>query len=1233
MTDPNNDIKRAKDFQGPPQVTGMRAYRYQQTYTSFWDEVLLENKSTCSSSSSKEMDVVADASSLSTKQRKDSLDGSEHKEEEIMSRSPVAKSVSEKPSQIKAILRAQALLEAHAMLKHKEASNPDTPLGKGPCQDVNLSNVTAETETTDAEEESESLDVPEDEKLDALLASEEPTGSSPEDGILSPQGSACKNNIVVPVKWKDPPARFAKPSAEESTPERNKNNDVMEVHSSVSDATEDKAGICGTKKIEPKVDEFQDYHNSLENAEETPPAQAADLGDRPEDKVSFPKPEEQPRLVDEATSLDQENVNSMEKAPNDELSKLEELNSQTTFEDDIQAANNAQDETTDSDLAVNGRKVRGQAVASSDEGPFSTSIDFKPDTYTAEVDGYEGDSDMDFIVDETVAEDNSKISPEAIDTTGRQTGASIIDAAEENDEYKIADSKWEEPAEPAKRATEQIVSPNAALSSPTNDSTQQRPSSLTSMPYDKTLMLAKLNKSPEGTSSKLVADLVAQVVAKAAKQELENRRKREAKTPREGADLANDHFSEFYDNLAGKEDPEELARAQAKILSQAEALAKAQAYLQAQAKALEQARQQVEARRSASSSAIQSPVSQEYSSTLDLGILAPPSPMSASASSRPSPFQTPQQRSPKAPSDLQAPAASPFTPLRSNTGRNFPQSPKAVELKQRVRRHTEWLQKAKADAEAKAREFVEIAQKEAAARKQARMEARAKAEKEAKARAKAEAEAKMRAKAQVDESAFAETQAKVQAQMQAEQEAKARAKMEVEEKLQRKALADAQVLALAEEEAKAEAKIRTKAEQSFKEDLSKNLSAAQRNARATKDSDSQQGLGSVRSDTPCRHGTKALMEAPPKFIPFGKSKADEEDNFIALYLQVPGVVHVSELKVELEDGVLYITRGIMAKGTEGVQKFTRSFPFEEQILDTSRIVAKLIPAGQTVDGASVLKFTLPKMPTSLQIPLQVVDRAINTTQVEEEKKQEEEDSQEALALDTFGGDASVVRFPTDEVASTLFSPMEVPHDEKTAHSPVATPRAPTSNNNLGTFEEQNEAEIEDATANDIATDISSDGYRILKVYVPKNLSAKNVSLIYRDNTIRITGREDDGHVSFHPSLPIDSEQTDVRKLESTFDPFQRLLVIRAPLREAKEGQAKMEARRIRVTRMEDAEGCVISLFGDDCSLSTAGSEQQQRRARKLKILSKLPGVKTCKAATKFIQCRKKKQNQQTQILW
>ena len=89
-------------------------------------------------------------------------------------------------------------------------------------------------------------------------------------------------------------------------------------------------------------------------------------------------------------------------------------------------------------------------------------------------------------------------------------------------------------------------------------------------------------------------------------------------------------------------------------------------------------------------------------------------------------------------------------------------------------------------------------------------------------------------------------------------------------------------------------------------------------------------------------------------------------------MDVVGVVHVSEVKVELEDGVLYISRGIVLPKV-GLQKYTRSFPFEENLLDTSKIAVTLVPANATADGVSVLKFALPKIQSTWNVPLTLKD--------------------------------------------------------------------------------------------------------------------------------------------------------------------------------------------------------------------------------------------------------------------
>lgn len=572
--------------------------------------------------------------------------------------------------------------------------------------------------------------------------------------------------------------------------------------------------------------------------------------------------------------------------------------------------------------------------------------------------------------------------------------------------------------------------------------------------------------------------------------------------------------------------------------------------------------------------------------------------------------------------------------------------------------------KAEADAkyfaECKARRTAQVKARKEAMEKTKEEEATAKIEadrqrklreiatEEDRVRRLAEAEEKIRLKAETDAKWLAECKARRIEQVQLRQEAlekakvsneqqserakketerqqkiqemaAAQAKADAEHKMRLKAEADAKWLedhharkireaedriqALAE--AKAEAKVRAKALALAEQNYAK--SSPPRNKGILSPSHLMKGAQSFAA------AKKLLLEQPNEFVPFGKSKGEEVDGDICLFLQVPGVVHPKEVKVELEDGVLYISRGIVLNGVEGVQKYTRSFPFEEQLLDTQRISVTLIPANATADGVSVLQFCLPKVQSTWKIPMSLAEPEPAPEETEPATVQDEECSPSPgtanegeehskgtteVSLDAPDDEVSLVH-PSDEVNTSNGADDADAEEEKAAETEAETDDAPSS------------------TSAESCAMKDSDTYHIISLQVPPGIDLNDISAIYGEESVHIIGKEG----SFQHVFSVSSEEVEVRQLAGSYDPEGGLLIIKAPLVNASPSEPK--ARRIKVTKMEETLDITgyISVFPDDVSLSSKGSLSNHNTPEHKKK-GKGPSIKSL--ASKYFKFRPKK---------
>ena len=561
----------------------------------------------------------------------------------------------------------------------------------------------------------------------------------------------------------------------------------------------------------------------------------------------------------------------------------------------------------------------------------------------------------------------------------------------------------------------------------------------------------------------------------------------------------------------------------------------------------------------------------------------------------------------------------------------------------------DWLHQAKRQAEAKAKALITAAHAEAAARTRARAELLARRQHQERERLKAETEAKLKAQAVRDAYHFEETRAMIQAEERAKarakalaktqaeaklrakaqldaahakaaEEARAQAKAQVERKLRQKAASDATFFAELEAAGKAvdqteaaEAKIRARAAQQ-EEDFSQTLSATQLKAKAMARGETLGGRSS--SSGP---GSAAAPPAgtPKEFVPFGKSKGEDDDNCITLFLQVPGVVHVSELKVELEDGVIYISRGIVVSGKAGVQKYTRSFPFEEDLLDTPRFIVTLIPANATADGVSVLRFALPKVKAiaPFQIPVVVVQ-----AEQEEPEKLQAKSAARPIKIHDDMNDMTEVSLdaPDDEVSDHLGADApsvdgsEAPDDERAADTPSTS---------FVEEEDEDDDEVDDSSS----SIQEADGERIYSMHVPQSVALEDIAAVYDGASISVEAGDDMQHI-----FPLTSKEARVRQIRGSLDVSSSTLVLRVPLiaqqqqsRHDSQQQPKPKARRLRVYKYvdnvapSDTSG-MLSVFGDDdMSMSSKGSALLPKKKTGLK-----KGIKSI--ASKYLKMRPKK---------
>ncbi|CAB9497526.1 Inherit from bactNOG: Cell surface protein [Seminavis robusta] len=476
---------------------------------------------------------------------------------------------------------------------------------------------------------------------------------------------------------------------------------------------------------------------------------------------------------------------------------------------------------------------------------------------------------------------------------------------------------------------------------------------------------------------------------------------------------------------------------------------------------------------------------------------------------------------------------------------DFEQMRAQVQMEERIK--SKLRASAKAEAEAKLRYKAELdavaVQKQhmAAARAQAdigKLRQLAKEQAEAKLRRKAEEDAKL---VQQQQDAIAAAQATARRKRQEVEEARLAAKAEVERKIQLKAEIDAQKWAAAEARAKQEAERRAlaaatakvRARHSKELQLPTQLSAAQRKAKA---------IAGTTDPSPLQPHHAQSQGVPKDFVPFGKSKGEEADGNICLYLQVPGVVHVSEVKVELEDGVLYISRGIVLPG-RGLQKYTRSFPFEENLLDTSKISVTLIPTNATADGVSVLKFSLPKVQPTWNVPLSLVDEDASlsasggrhTTSKDDGSGGDLEDLTDVSLLDAPDDEVHTLHHPSDELRN---SSTHAPDDEKAADP------------------------------EDLQKTYNKDGCRFVELLqLPVAFALENIVATYSEETVTVVGTEgDEERTSFRHVVPMSTQDVDVRQLTGSYDPNVGRLVLKAPLH-----SSIPKSRRIRVVKKEDSE--------------------------------------------------------------
>jgi len=431
-------------------------------------------------------------------------------------------------------------------------------------------------------------------------------------------------------------------------------------------------------------------------------------------------------------------------------------------------------------------------------------------------------------------------------------------------------------------------------------------------------------------------------------------------------------------------------------------------------------------------------------------------------------------------------------------------------------------------------------------------------------------------------------------------------------------------------------------------------SAAQRKAKAI-----ARGAGAVSP-------VSGAASLPSNFIPFARSKGEDAPTFISLYLQVPGVCHVSEVKVELEDGVLYISRGILVPGASGVQKFTRSFPFEEDLLDTNRMTVTLFTANTTADGVSVLRFTLPKknkkeeemQKPTMTLPLNIPITLVEIDAAAEEEHNDLDDSRKsAYSTRSFTEQDDEVKLTKDFSEVSL----DVPDDEVSEYC-VAEPRAVIEHpdDEMTAADEKEESQQlhtshkpadEAATKAEKKTPVTKvedkDGVRSFSMQVPSGVSLEEISAVYDGEVVcvKIISSDDNdvGAASpIHHVFALTSEEAQVQKLKGQLDVSQGLLLLQVPL--ASEQDDKHKARRIRVFKYEvkDTSG-VISIFADDYSVCSKGSvgsrpEQQQqprgspsrsvasngssKSSKKKKALKKISGLKSI--ATKYLKIQTKK---------
>jgi len=561
----------------------------------------------------------------------------------------------------------------------------------------------------------------------------------------------------------------------------------------------------------------------------------------------------------------------------------------------------------------------------------------------------------------------------------------------------------------------------------------------------------------------------------------------------------------------------------------------------------------------------------------------------------------------------------------------------------------DWLFKAKRQAETKALALIEKAQKEAAARSRAREVLLARRQHQERERLKAQAEAKLKAKAAQDALNFKEMKAQWEAEEQAKIREKALAKAEAEAKLRAKAQVDA-AQARAFQEARtrakedAELKLRQKADrderfmaelraagQVLEEQERKSKEAAAKvQARVQEDDEKDANIfsqtlsaaqlkaknvvakGNGRASAPAAAATAVSsssssnddVPAPKDFVPFGKSKGEDDISYVKLYLQVPGVVHVSELKVELEDGVIYISRGIVVPN-KGLQKFTRSFPFEEELLDTSGISVTLIPANATADKVSVLRFSLPKIRTTPPFQISInMGLAQSITIHNDASTNDTEVSLQDISLTA----------PEDEISEhkdrrelESMNSFELPDDERAAAS---SRRKASEGDNVT----RNSSSSNDS--NNMYSIWEENGERIYSIHVPASLTLEDVSARYDGTSICVQAAGDANGVMDHV-FPVMVKEVNVRHTTGTLDVAGQRLILRVPLTEhRKQNWLKQQplqekkGRRLKVHKLEDKESTfdLISLFDDDTSLlgkSTSGSKKKSTNLHVPKGITKL----------------------------